>query len=88
MKKHFVIILLFFNCYASAQQSTFNSREYLGGYFLVLSNVLATDSCYYACGLIKDTINPQSCFLWTKWNLDGDLDSSFKICDTTKPYEV
>jgi len=88
MKKYLVIIFIFFSSYVSAQQATFNSREYLGGYSLVLSNVLATDSCYYACGLIKDTLNPQSCFLWTKWNLEGEFENSFEICDSIKPYEV
>jgi len=75
------------NCCVAAQQTTFNSRHDFEGTYSRFTNIMATDSCYYACGLYTDTLNTQSCFLFSKWNLEAELDAFFTICDTIR-FEV
>ena len=52
------LLILWMACFCAnlASQTYFNQQHDLGYQFNVLTSVLATDSCYYATGLVTDTV--------------------------------
>jgi hypothetical protein len=68
------LLLLFFSLALDAQ-ATFNKRFHFNYPASVLTNVAATDSCYYATGLVADSLFPhRPGFLFVKLDLDGEVE--------------
>ena len=69
-------------------QTTFNIRARYGFPACVITNVYPTDSCYYALGLLADTIPPFNAgALFLKLSLYGELHVLKTIKSPIKTYE-
>ena len=55
-------------------QITFNHRYHFGSTNCVLTSVYATDSCYYASGIVADTVAPyKTGHIFVKLSLEGEV---------------
>lgn len=69
-------------------QTTFNKRERYHFLACVLTSIHPTDSCYYATGIIADTLPPYNTgAIFLKLSLDGELLILKTVKSTTKTYE-
>ena len=72
MKKLFLFPLIFAAHFVVGQE-TFNKRHIFGFEAAVLTSVLPTDSCYYATGIIADTVFPfNTGNIFAKLDLSGE----------------
>jgi len=68
-------IILCYSCISnsSAQINTFNKRFHFDMPAVILNSVIATDSCYYATGLVADSIPPyRTGTTFVKFDLEGN----------------
>ncbi len=83
---HFLVLLLPGLLYS---QNTFNRRFDFGFPAAVLTGIIATDSCYYATGIIADSIPPYNTgSLFCRFSLDGQPQLVNTIESTSKTYET
>ncbi len=83
--------MLLANTQSAAQQpvSTFNHRFHFGYPAAVLNNLIVTDSCYYASGIVADSVFPyKTGNIFVKFDLEGQVDFFKTITSTTKTYQV
>ena len=87
--------LLFFNLSLllfivnSTSQTTFNHRYRFDFPAAVLTSIVPTDSCYYATGIIADSIFPYNTGnIFLKLDLEGNIDFLKTVRDTNKTYET
>ena len=83
---HFLVLLLPGLLYS---QNTFNRRFDFGFPAAVLTGIIATDSCYYATGIIADSIPPYNTgSLFCRFSLDGQPQLVNTVESTSKTYET
>ena len=90
MKRHVLFSLLFLlkTAFLLQAQTTFNQRLHFGYPTAVLTSVVATDSCYYATGLIADTLYPhREGILFVKFDLDGNVVFQKTVANPGKAYK-
>ncbi|MDV7394430.1 hypothetical protein RZS08_23810, partial [Arthrospira platensis SPKY1] len=72
-----------------AAQEAFSRRFSFGYPGAVLTSIVATDSCYYAVGVVADSMPPfKAGNAFLRFGLDGDLQMARFLHDTTKTYET
>lgn len=82
-----LIILLYSNLLAG--QNTFSYRFHFGFPAVVLTNIVATDSAYYALGVMADSVPPyKKSNLFLKVALEGEIQLVKTLRDTAKTYET
>ncbi|MCP4437821.1 MAG: T9SS type A sorting domain-containing protein [Aureispira sp.] len=87
MKSLLTVVLISWIC-ASNAQITFNKRMSFGQLAAVITAVEATDSCYYATGIIADDIT-NTANIFIKYDLNGDTIFTKVITNThIKTYET
>ena len=80
---------LFFYVTLCQSQSTFNKRLHFNFPAATLTGVIATDSCYYATGIIADSIPPfKTGNIFVKFDLDGNIIQHKTLRDTLQTFEV
>ncbi|MFT6359856.1 MAG: hypothetical protein ACJAYJ_004091 [Saprospiraceae bacterium] len=76
MKISFTLIIIFFLQIQLSAQVTFNLRPSFNHPTVgFLTAIVPTDSCYYAVGLVRDSLPPHfASSLFAKFDLDGDVE--------------
>jgi hypothetical protein len=70
-------------------QTTFNHRYRFDFPAAVLTSIVPTDSCYYASGIIADSIFPYNTGnIFLKLDLEGNVDFLKTVRDTNRTYET
>jgi hypothetical protein len=70
-------------------QTTFNHRFSFGYYGATLCSIVPTDSCYYATGIIVDTVFPyQTGSVFVKFNLEGMPEYHKTLTNPSRSYET
>ncbi|MCB9052967.1 MAG: hypothetical protein H6556_26315 [Lewinellaceae bacterium] len=70
-------------------QNTFSYRFDFGFPAVVLTSIVATDSCFYSTGIIADSIPPfNTGNIFVKFSLDGQVLIAKTLKDTLKTYET
>ncbi|MFT4762781.1 MAG: hypothetical protein ACI9LN_004769 [Saprospiraceae bacterium] len=89
MKTLFTTFLLFLLSIGYSQ-NTFNIRPSFNEISTeLLTNVIVTDSCYYAMGITSDTILPYlSSILFAKFDLEGNLEYDKVLASQERTYET
>ncbi len=90
MKKQLFLSILVSLCLTSiVGQSTFNKRLRFDFLAAVLTSIQPTDSCYYATGIIADTLFPYNTGnIFVKFDLEGNPELVKTITDTQATYET
>lgn len=87
-----LLILFFFEMaipFQAQSQITFNRRLNFGSLAAILTGIVSTDSCYYATGVIADTVFPYSASnLFVKFDLEGNVIFNKTITSPGKSYEA
>lgn len=88
MKKQLSLFFLVCFSLSMAGQITFNKRFHFDFPAAVLTSVISTDSCYYASGIIADSIFPYNTgAIFLKLDLDGQPVLIKTLRSTQKTYE-
>jgi hypothetical protein len=89
MRYLIISLLLLFTCSGAISQVTFNKHFYFGYPIATLGSVLPTDSCYYATGIIMDSVATNGIGnIFVKFDLNGNevfnkpLTSPYRYYDT------
>jgi hypothetical protein len=71
-------------------QITFNKRMYFGQPYANLTSIISTDSCFYATGVITDTLNASYKLgnVFVKFDLSGDTVFTKKLLSSAKYYQT
>ena len=89
MTRLYLIIAVIAYSYCAESQTTFNHRfrfDYLAS---VLTSVVPTDSCYYATGIVADTVFPYNTgSVFVKFNLEGQPVLVKTLTSPEKTYET
>ncbi|MCB9052226.1 MAG: hypothetical protein H6556_22560 [Lewinellaceae bacterium] len=89
MQKSIFILLLALNGLVLGAQNTYSYRFDFGFPAAVLTSILPTDSCYYATGVIADSVPPNEAGnIFVKFSLQGEIDYLKTIRDTAKSYQT
>jgi hypothetical protein len=89
MKPSYLILLYFLYFQDLTSQVTFNLRDRYDFEACTLTGIVATDSCYYATGIIADTIFPyKTGAIFLKLGLDGTPLLIKTLKSTQKTYET
>jgi hypothetical protein len=89
MQYSILLLLLIYFSQISEGQNTFNNRFHFGFPAAVLCGVIPTDSCYYASGIIADSVFPYNTGnVFTKLDLNGIPVSTKTIRSPVKTYET
>jgi Secretion system C-terminal sorting domain len=89
MKKRFSYFFLFCFSLSMMGQTTFNRRLHFDFPAAVLTSIVPTDSCYYATGIIADSIFPyKTGSLFVKFDLQGEPILIKTLTSTQKTYET
>lgn len=84
-----LLLLSVFTVAVAQSQNTFNHRYRFDFPAAVLTSIVPTDSCYYATGIIADSIFPYNTGnIFTKLDLEGNVEFIKTIRDTAKTYET
>ncbi|MCB0579909.1 MAG: hypothetical protein KDD10_11455, partial [Phaeodactylibacter sp.] len=84
-----LFFLLLFSAPSRAQQETFNKRMHLDFPATLFTGVAATDSCYYATGVIADSVPPyKTASIFVKFNLNGEPELVKALRDTVVSYST
>ncbi|MCB0559136.1 MAG: hypothetical protein KDD09_09350 [Phaeodactylibacter sp.] len=82
-------LLLAFNALPLWGQNTFSKRFHFGFPAAVLTSIVATDSCYYATGVIADSISPHEAGnIFVRFSEQGEVELLKTIRDTAKSYQT
>ena len=82
-------IILALNGLVLCAQDTYSYRFDFGFPAAVLTSILSTDSCYYATGVIADSVPPyEAGNIFVKLSLQGEIDYLKTIRDTAKSYQT
>lgn len=85
----FPLLFLLETAFLLQAQTTFNKRLHFGYPTAVLTSVVATDSCYYATGLVADTLYPhKEGILFVKFGLDGNVVFQKTVTAPGKAYKA
>lgn len=88
MNRIILIILLSISFSAISAQITFNHRYDFDSLSNIITGILPTDSCYYAIGIIADSVNmaaPGNIFI--KFDLNGEVLFEKRYTSPIKTYE-
>lgn len=78
---------LLFSFFFGSAQPTFNKRMHFDFPSAILTSIVATDSCYFATGVISDSLPPYATgHIFVKFNLEGETELVKTLIDTTKTY--
>jgi len=90
MKTPLLLLLYLFTFYYSQAQSTFNRQYALNYPFKVFTSVLPTDSCYYATGIVTDTVGGiyKIGNIFVKTDLQGEVEFIKPLITPGKFYET
>ena len=90
MKSFFILFITCFSQMPLYAQTTFNIRPTFSHVTAgLLTSVVATDSCYYMSGTIRDTISPfLTSNLFAKFDLDGNLEFDKILLSQERTYET
>ncbi|GJM31815.1 MAG: hypothetical protein DHS20C18_08160 [Saprospiraceae bacterium] len=89
MKKLLLFTALLIFTSGLSAQNTFNKRLRFDFLAAVLTSIQPTDSCYYATGIIADTIFPYNTGnVFVKFDLEGNVQLLKTITDTLATYET
>ncbi len=87
--RYSIFLLLVFATSHVFAQITFNKRQIFGFEAAVLTSIVPADSCYYATGIIADTIYPyRTGSIFVKYNESGEVLFYKTIKDTLKTWET
>lgn len=89
MKRIFLIIFSAIIFSAVSAQITFNHRYDFDSLSNIITGILPTDSCYYAIGIIADSVNmaaPGNIFI--KFDLNGEILFEKRYTNPNKTYET
>lgn len=89
MRTYCVLVILALLGLGEVQgQTTFNIRDRYGFLACVLTSIVPTDSCYYATGIIADTLFPyRAGAVFIKFDLNGEPVLVKTIKDSGRTYE-
>jgi Secretion system C-terminal sorting domain len=87
MKKLLVFLCFLLFSFTALPQVTFNIQSNFGNPYCFLRSTLPTDSCYFATGIIKDSMNTQGT-IFIKFDLNGDTVFTKRLIKPGKWYEV
>ncbi len=89
MKKLVLIFVLLFSVTVFAKGQTFSKKYKLDSKAAVITSIFSTDSCFYATGIIADSINSNSTGnSFIKFDLEGNIIFNKKLSDPNKSYET
>ncbi len=84
-----ICFLLVWTISALWAQDTYSCRFDFGFPAAVLTSILSTDSCYYATGVIADSIPPHEAGnIFVKFSPQGEVEYQKTIKDTAKSYQT
>ena len=82
-------IVLFIGIQAVDAQIVFNKRLHFGYSAATLTSILPFDSCYFATGVIADSIFPyRAGALFVKFDQEGDVEYSKALTSTARSFEL
>ncbi|MFT6708952.1 MAG: outer membrane protein assembly factor BamB, partial [Flavobacteriales bacterium] len=90
MNRYYLFSIIFFFSFSEqlAAQDTFSKRLSLDHPNCVMTSVEVTDSCYYASGIILDSISPyQIGFFFSRFGLEGELIFAKTLTDSITSFE-
>ena len=68
----YLLLFFFISFHSIGAQNTFNKRLHFNFPAAVLTSIVSTDSCYYATGIIADSIPPYNTGnIFVKFDLTG-----------------
>ena len=83
------IFIFFFFFFHSASAQEFNHRFHFDYPAAVLNNLVVTDSCYYATGIIADSVAPfNTGNVFVKFDLEGKIEFTKTLTSEQETYEV
>ena len=87
--KKLLFISLAFSTLSLSAQITFNKRVHFGHPAAVMTGVIVTDSCYFATGVVADTLPPHKIGnVFSKFDLEGEVVFHKVITDPLKSYQT
>ena len=88
MRILFFLAILPFTLHINAQ-ITFNKRVHFGHPAAVMTGVIVTDSCYFATGIVADTLPPHKTgSVFSRISLEGEAVFHKVVTSPTKTYET